>query len=60
MVVYFIKSKTPLGTQDGPVLWESISSIDEYNKLVSGWKIEVAKVAGCSVGDVEILAVNKL
>lgn len=60
MAVYFIKSKTPLGTQDGSVQWNGIQSNDDYNKLVADWKLEVAKVAGCGVDDVEILTVNKL
>ncbi|CAH9015679.1 conserved hypothetical protein [Vibrio phage 120E34-1] len=61
MAIYFIKSKTPLATQDGSVDLDSpITSHDAYNEMIENWKVEVSSKAGCGVDNVEILVVSKL
>ncbi|CAL9954802.1 hypothetical protein VPHK24_0003 [Vibrio phage K24] len=61
MAIYFIKSKTPLATQDGSFeLDRPITSHDDYNKAIKTWKDEVSSRVGCSVDNVEILVVSKL
>ncbi|CAM0024979.1 hypothetical protein VPHK121_0012 [Vibrio phage K121] len=61
MAIYFIKSKTPSATQDGSVDLDSpIASHDDYNEAIKNWKDEVSSRVGCSVDNVEILAVSRL
>lgn len=61
MAIYFIKSKTSSATQDGSVDLDSpITSHDDYNEAIKNWKDEVSSRVGCSVDNVEILAVSKL